>query len=377
MKNYYDILGVDKSATHGDIKKAYRTLAKKFHPDHNKGDQTAEDRFKEINEAYETLSDEKKKNQYDSLREAQARGFSGFDGVFGDLFSGGGAGRGGSPGGRHGSHQFDNLGSFRDLFGNLFDPGAASGLGGFGAGGPQTPRSAGQDRRFSIEVPFEVAMKGGKSALRVPREESCRACGGNGAAPGSNPQPCDTCHGQGRIQIQEGSFAVTRPCPACFGRGVKITLPCSTCAGAGRVETARTLEVKIPKGVKSGAKVRLRGEGDPGRGNAPPGDLYLEMKVLPHTGFKRKGMNIHSELVMDFSTAVLGGKVDVQTFWGKGALTIPPGTPSGRQLRLKGQGVATEEGRRGDHLVTVRIRVPSVLTEEQKTLMEKLKETGL
>ncbi|MHC4599599.1 MAG: molecular chaperone DnaJ [Planctomycetota bacterium] len=373
MKNYYDILGVEKNATKDEIKKAYRNLAKKFHPDRNKGDKTAEERFKEINEAYETLSDEKKKGQYDSLQEARARGFSGFDGVFGDLFGGGrgGGGKRGQP------FRFEDLGSFRDLFGSFFDPGGASGLGGGGAGGPRTSQAAGRDRTFSIEVPFEVAMRGGKSSIRVPREDTCAACGGSGARPGSNPETCDSCQGRGQIQIQQGTFAFNRPCPACFGRGVKVTQPCPSCAGSGRTETSRTLEVKIPKGVKTGAKIRLRGEGDPGAGGAPPGDLFLELRVLPHPGFCRDGLDIHADLVVDFSTAVLGGKAVVRTFWGEGAVSIPPGSPSGRQLRLRGQGVTREDETRGDHIVTLRVRVPETLTAEQKEAMEALKKAGL
>jgi molecular chaperone DnaJ len=370
MKNYYNILGVEKSATREEIKKAYRDLAKKFHPDRNKGNKAAEERFKEINEAYETLSDEKKRRQYDSLEEARARGFTGYDGIFGDLFGGQGARRG--P--QSTSGRFDNLGSFRDLFGSFFDPGASSGFG--GRGGRDVP-TQGRDRTFAIEVPFPVAMKGSTSSVKVPREEACATCNGSGAQPGSNPETCPNCRGAGQIQIQQGTFAFTRPCPACFGRGVHVTHPCTTCGGKGRREVPRTLRVKIPRGIKDGARVRLKGEGDPGVAGGPPGDLFLQIRVLPDRQFRREGLHLHSDLFVNFSTAVLGGSAAVQTFWGTGRLTIPPGVASGTQLRLKGQGVKDEEGRRGDHFVTVRVQIPNRLDETQRRAVENLKKAGL
>jgi len=376
VKNYYDTLGVSKSASQDEIKKAYRSLAKKYHPDRNKDNPEAETKFKEVNEAYETLGDAEKRKKYDSLEDARARGFSGFDGVFGDLF-GGGAGRGRGAGRRPGkqSFRFEDLGDFRDLFGNFFDPGAATG---FAGGGPSRASPArGENRSFTIEVPFEVAMKGGTSSVRVPREETCPACGGSGASPGSQPEPCDHCGGSGTIHIQQGTFAFTRPCPACFGRGVRITQPCTACGGAGRRKVRRTLKVKIPKGVKNGARIRLRGQGDPGTAGAPPGDLILTVRILPHRGFRREGLDLHGELFVPFSTAALGGEVELQTFWGTASVKIPPGTASGKQLRLKGQGVQDEKGRRGDHRVTVRVEVPSRMDEKQKQAVEALKKAGL
>ena len=364
MKKYYDILGVSKSATADEVKKAYRSLAKKFHPDRNPGDKAAEERFKEVNEAYETLSDAKKRQRYDSLEEARARGFTGTEGLFG---GGGGGGRGPS------GFRFDDLGAFRDLFGSFFDPGAA----GFGPGGSAAGPARGQDRTFSIEVPFDVALKGGSSSLRLPREEPCAACGGTGAAPGSDPKPCPGCGGRGQIQFQQGTFAFTRPCPECFGRGVRVTARCTACAGRGRAEVRRTIQVKIPKGIQDGARIRVRGEGDPGSGGGPPGDLYLQVRLLAHAGFRRSGMDLESDLVVPFSTAVLGGSVEIRTFWGTASVRIPPGTSPGQTLRLKGQGVKSEDGSRGDHRVRVGVEVPPKLTEEQRSAVEALRKAGL
>jgi len=372
VKNHYDILGVGKSSTQDEIKKAYRFLARKYHPDHNRDDKSAEERFKEVNGAYETLGDEKKRAQYDSLEEARARGFSGYDGVFGDLF-GGGRGRGG-PGAGSQTRRFDDLGSFRDIFGSFFDPGASSGFGGSaGAGAP----AKGRDRTFTIEVPFNVAVRGGISSVRVPREDTCPACKGSGAAPGTTPQTCDQCGGRGQIQIQQGTFAFTRPCPACFGRGVRISSPCPDCTGTGRKELPRTLQVKIPKGIRDGAKVRMRSEGDPGTGGAPPGDLFLKIRVLPHEGFRRSGLDLESDLEIEYTTAVLGGTAEVLTFWGAGTLKIPPGIQPGALLRLRGRGVAREDGTRGDHLVRVSVRIPRSLNPKQRELVEKLKAEDL
>lgn len=372
MKDYYDILGVAKDAGQDEIKKAYRNLAKKHHPDRNPGDASAEQMFKDANEAYETLGDAEKRKRYDSLREARSRGFSGFDGVYGDLFGKGG--RGGRPRGGGREFRFEDLGDFRDLFGSFFDPGA---FGGPGGGPGRAAPAKGQDRTFSIEVPFDVAVKGGSTSIRIPRHETCPTCGGSGAAPGSTPTPCENCGGSGQIQFQQGTFAFTRPCPACFGRGVRIQAPCATCSGSGTRQATRTLDVKIPKGVKTGARIRLRGEGDPGSNNGPPGDLFLQIRVGPHPGFRREGLNLHGDVFVNFSTATLGGKADVETYWGPATVSIPPGTRPGRQLRLKGQGIEDAAGRRGDHIATVRVRVPASLTDEQRRSVEALKKVGL
>jgi molecular chaperone DnaJ len=377
MKDYWEILGVPKNASKDEIKKAFRTLAKKYHPDQNPGDASAEERFKEINEAYQTLSDDEKRARYDAMRNARERGFGGFEGMrgFEDLFRQGGGAKA-SAGGRGGrqNFSFENLGSFRDLFGSLFDPGGSFGYEGYGQ---QSTMTRGRDRTFTIEVPFEVAVKGGTSSIRLPRGQTCDACGGSGADPSTPPEPCASCGGTGRIQFAQGTFAFARPCPACFGRGTKISKPCGVCGGSGQRETPRTLQVKIPQGVKDGAAIRLRGEGDPGAGGGPPGDLFLRLKILPPPGLKFQGRDLASEETVPLSTLALGGSLEVKTTRGSVKLKIPPGTQPGAVLRLRGQGAAKEDGTPGDHLVTLKASLPASLSDEQRALFERLRASGL
>jgi len=377
MKDYWEILGVPKTASKDEIKKAFRTLAKKYHPDQNPGDPSAEERFKEINEAYQTLSDDEKRARYDALRDARERGYGGFEGMrgFEDLFRQGGRARTGARSrGERRTSAFDDLGSFRDLFGSLFDPGGSFGYEGQG---PQSSMTRGRDRTFTIEVPFDVAVKGGTSSIRLPRGQPCDACGGSGADPSSPPEPCGSCGGTGRIQFAQGTFAFARPCPACFGKGTTISKPCGTCGGSGQRETPRTLQVKIPPGIKDGAAIRLRGEGDPGTGGGPPGDLFLRVKVLPHPELRFQGRDLPSEETVPLSTLALGGFVEVKTTWGSVRLRIPPGTSPGAVLRLRGQGPARKDGTRGDHLVTVKAALPASLSDEQRRLFETLRASGL
>jgi molecular chaperone DnaJ len=361
-KNYYDTLGVKKDASEGEIKKAFRQLAKKYHPDRNAGDKAAEERFKEVNEAYDTLSDSSKRKKYDDLEQARASGFSGFE----DLFRG--AGRGG--GGR--AFSFDDFGSFRDIFGSFFDPGE-----GFARQPSGTQPRRGDDREYTLTVPFEVAMKGGKSTVRLRRDEACETCGGTGAAPGATAQACPNCGGTGTMQFSQGAFAFNRQCPYCHGTGNRTTSPCAACAGQGRVEKPRTLSVNIPPGVNNESKIRLAGQGDRGVGGAAAGDLILKIRIGPHTEFARRGSNVTSEVHLNLTDAILGTTRDVPTFWGPASLRIPPGVQPGSTLRLAGMGVQRPDGTKGDHLVTLRVTIPKDLSPEQKKLVEELKEGGL
>ncbi len=363
-KNYYDILGVKKDAGIDEIKKAFRTLAKKYHPDRNPGNKASEEKFKEINEAYDVVSDPDKRRKYDELSAARASGFSGFEDLFGRGARGGG--------GRRTSFKFDDLGSFRDLFGSFFDPGE-----GFArdSGGAQPRR--GEDREFTLTVPFDVAMKGGKSTVKVPRIEECGECGGTGSAPGASREPCPACGGAGVMQFSQGAFAFNRQCPYCSGTGQKTSAPCGACGGRSRVETTKTVSVKIPRGINEGAKIRLAGLGDVGAGGAPDGDLILKVAIGAHETFTRKGTDVVSEVSIRISDALLGTKIDVATYWGTASLKIPAGIRDGSVLRLKGMGVQKDDGTKGDHHVTVRIEIPETLTADQKKAVQKLREAGL
>jgi len=358
--DYYQVLGVKKKATKEQINRAFRRLAKKYHPDRNPGDKTAEKRFKEISAAHEVLSDPKKRRQYDQLREARARGFTAGD--FSEFFRA--AGKPGGTGARAGG-----FGDFADLFSSLF------------GGRPDTataPPQRGEDILQKIDIPFETAIYGGTVSLRVRRPEHCATCGGSGARPGSAPKPCPTCKGRGTVQSSQGAFTFSRPCPECLGRGKRVDQPCVVCGGQGRVMRSRKLSVKIPKGVREGAKIRLTGEGEPGLSGGKPGDRYLQIHVKPHPLFERDGHDIYSDLKLNIVQATLGTTVPVKTIDGSVQLRVPPGTSSGAKLRLRGKGAPRPSGDRGDHYVRVKIVPPRGLSTRQAELLRQFaRETKL
>ncbi len=340
---YYEILSVSRSASDGEIKKAYRKMAMKFHPDRNPGDKDAENKFKEASEAYEVLSDSQKRATYDQF------GHAGLDGQ-----AGGGFGRGGFEGG------------FGDIFSEMF---------GGGFGGQRGPE-AGADLQYELEISLEDAVAGTSVDIRIPTKEACEACDGSGAEPGSAVETCPTCHGAGQVRMQQGFFAVNRTCPSCQGSGKRIKTPCKKCRGEGYTHSHKTLSVKIPAGVDSGDRIRLQGEGEAGEKGAPHGDLYVRMNVKKHAIFERDGNTLYCELPMSFSTAALGGTVDVPTLGGKASLKIPAGTQSGQRFKLAGKGVkSVRSSRVGDMIVEVHIETPVKLTARQKELLQEFDES--
>ncbi len=367
QKDFYEILGVGESATTEEIKKAYRKLAKKYHPDANPGNKTAENRFKEVSEAYNVLSDSKKRAQYDQMRKLGAGayaggGFQGFD--LGDLFSGAkGGGRG---------FTFEDLGGFGglgSLFGNLFGSRVR----------PQSqgPRK-GNDVLVELEIPFQLAVKGGKTTVGISKEDACKECGGSGARPGSQTMACPECGGQGSVSFSQGGFAVSRPCPKCLGRGVLTGDPCSACGGRGTVRGAKKYSIKIPAGISSGEKIRLRAQGEPGVAGGPPGDIIVQVRVGPHPFFTTKGANVYCTVQVNIAQAVLGSKIKVKTVDGRSVeLKVPPGVQNGVTLRLKGMGLK-KNGLKGDQFVKIDVVTPEKITDKQKKLIEDFaKEGGL
>jgi len=356
-KDLYKILGVSETATLDEIKKAYRKLAKKYHPDANPGDKTAEDRFKDISTAYEVLGNEEKRKQYDQLRKYGAGGFQGFQA--GRKASGRDFGRGAGQG-----FSFEDLGGFGglgDIFKDLFDLGSAR-----SRSGPAPGR--GEDLHSEIEIPFETAISGGKTLINVPLEETCPTCHGSGAEPGSRTSVCPECHGQGYLSFAQGGFSVNRPCPRCYGRGQIISQPCHNCSGRGQVQRMRKISLKIPAGIDDGDHIRLRGQGRPGSGGAPSGDLIITVRGGGHHFFRRKGRHLHCEVPINIAQAVLGSRVRVRTIDGKIELTIPPGTQTGTVFRIPGKGLSVD-GKRGDQLIRVKVQVPRNLNERQRKLM--------
>jgi len=361
QKDYYEILGVSPEASQKEIRKAYRRLAKQYHPDRHGGSKAAEERFKQITDAYGVLGDPQKRKQYDRLRQAGMRGgiFEGFGGAH-------------SPFARAGAWQkgegirFEDLGGLDDLFSRIF------------GGARSYTRSGverGRDVIRSINVPFEVAARGGKAELKLPREKVCPGCQGSGAAPGTRVDLCPHCHGTGQILAGQGGFSVARPCPTCFGRGKIIQRPCARCRGTGTVQEPSRIGVDIPKGIQDGQKMRLAGLGEPGRGGGKPGDLILEVHVQPHPHFQRKGRDIYSTVRVGMVEAALGTDVDVKTLHGTVSVKVPAGTQPGQKLRLPGFGLETSDGRKGDHYVEVRVSIPRKLTERQRRLLEELRRT--
>ncbi|MBU2677493.1 MAG: molecular chaperone DnaJ [Gammaproteobacteria bacterium] len=343
-RDYYEVLGVSKSASADEVKKAYRRLAMKHHPDRNKDDDAAEERFKEAKEAYEVLKDADKRAAYDRF---------GHDGV-----RGGPGGQGG-----FGAEGFGDI--FGDVFGDIFGGGGRR-----GGGGPQVFRGA--DLGYELRLDLEKAVAGDNVKIDVPTQVSCDTCNGSGAKKGSEPAQCSTCGGVGQVRMQQGFFSIQQTCPACKGAGTTITDPCKDCHGRGRIRKTRTLAVKVPPGVDDGDRIRLSGEGEAGRNGGPAGDLYVEIRVNPHKLFERDGSNLSCEVPVSIAAATLGGEVELPTLDGNVALKIPAGTQSGKVFRLRGKGVRTvRDARQGDLFAEVAVETPVHLTTEQKDLLER------
>jgi molecular chaperone DnaJ len=368
-KDYYKILGVSENAGAAEIKKAYRRLAKKYHPDAHPEDRQAAEKFKEVNEANEVLSDPKKRKQYDDLRHFAHAGYGtgGYaEGVdINDILSQFGR-RGPASEGKGRTFTYEDLGgigNLGDLFSNIFDMGGRFRQQRYG---PQR----GQDLHAEVEIPFDVAAKGGSTVVTLAKEDVCPRCKGSGAEPGSKVEKCPQCGGTGTVSVAQGGFAVSRPCPRCYGRGEIVSQPCTQCGGSGQMAGTKRLSVKIPKGIPDGGKIRLRGQGHVGFSGGEPGDLIIEVKVAPHRFFRRKGADIYCDVKINLAQAVLGSRLRVKTLDDKRAvLKIPPGTQPGMTFRLKGLGVDAGSGK-GDQYVTVEVEIPKNLKPEDRKIFE-------
>ena len=354
-KDFYETLGVARSASDEDIKKAYRKLAMKYHPDRNPDNKASEDKFKEVQKAYDILSDKEKKTAYDQY------GHAGVDPNMGS---------GGFGGGFSGAQGFD----FGDIFSQMF--GGAPG----GGGGARQQSQQGADLQYGLEISLEEAAAGIKKRITVPTHEECDLCHGSGAKPGTSASTCSTCRGSGVIHVRQAIFQMQQTCPSCQGSGKEIKEPCLKCRGEGRVRTSKTVEVSIPAGIDDGQRIRLSGEGEPGLHGAPSGDLYVVIRVKEHKTFERNGLDLHCELPISFTTAALGGDVEVPTLDGKVKLTIPKETQTGRRMRVKGKGIKSlRSSALGDLYCHVSVETPIDLTDRQKELLEEFEKisTGL
>ncbi len=363
-KDYYATLGVPKNASQDEIKKAYRKLAQKHHPDANAGNKESEERFKEISGAYDVLGDEEKRKQYDQVREMAASGGGGFPGGFP------GAGGPGGPGGRvrYENVNAGDIGDIGDLFGSIF---------GGGAGGrtrASRQPSRGADLESHTRISFDEAMQGTTVPVRIKGPAPCPTCGSSGAEPGTSPTTCPQCGGSGQISVNQGLFSIAQTCPTCSGRGVIIETPCHTCHGSGTVQRTREFSVRIPPGVKDGARIRVKGRGEAGPSGSQPGDLYVVVHVAPHAVFGRKGNDLTVDLPVTYAEATLGANVPVPTLNGPVTLKVPAGTQPGRTFRIRGKG-APKKGGHGDMLVTVNVAVPKKLSRDEKNLLKQLQET--
>jgi molecular chaperone DnaJ len=343
-RDYYEVLGVQRTAQLDDIKKAYRKLALKYHPDKNPGDAEAEEMFKEAAEAYGVLSDEEKRARYDRYGHQGAGGFGGFD-----------------------PNQFADFG---DILGDLFGFGDFFG----NRGGRRGARAArGNDLRYDLTLDFMEAVWGKEVSLNVPRVVTCETCHGSGAKAGTQPVTCTGCGGRGQIRYSQGFFAVARTCPQCGGQGKVIKEPCATCGGAGRIREEKKIQVKIPAGVDDGSRLRVAGEGEAGHNGGPSGDLYVFISVADHPKITRRDYDIHAEHAVNYTLASLGGDVNVETIEGQELLKVPAGTQPNQVFRLRNKGVPFLDGTgRGDHYVHVAVRIPTSLTDEQRELLEQL-----
>lgn len=349
IKNdYYEILGVERNASEEEIKKSYRKLAMQYHPDRNPGNREAEEMFKEASEAYEVLSDQEKRGIYnryghDGLTGAGYRGFSGFD----DIFS-----------------------SFGDIFGDIF---------GFstGRGHSRNAAQAGADLRYDLRVSFMDAALGGTTEISLQKYVLCASCRGSGCAPGSSPEVCSRCQGRGQVTQSSGFFSISTTCPQCRGQGQLIKTPCRECSGLGKVRVTKTLQLKIPAGVESGSRLRMRGEGEEGEYGGPSGDLYVFIEVKRHEVFDRKGNDIYCRIPITFTQAALGGSVETPTLTGTEKIKIPRGTQTGRTFRLKGKGIPHLRGYGcGDQIIETVVTVPTNLTRKQEELLREFEKSG-
>jgi len=347
-RDFYEVLGVDRNASDRDIKKAFRRMAMKYHPDRNPDDQEAEDKFKEVNEAYEVLSDAQKKAAYDQYGHAGVDpnagggGFNGggFEGGFGDIFG--------------------------DVFGDMF---------GGGGGGRRSSVQRGADLRYNMDLSLEEAVRGIEKTIKVPTLVNCETCNGSGAKPGTQPKTCGTCGGVGQVRMQQGFFSVQQTCPTCRGEGRVISDPCNSCHGQGRVEKTKTLSVKIPPGVDTGDRIRLGGEGEAGSHGGPAGDLYVQVNVRSHPIFERDGKHLYCEVPISFVDAALGGELEVPTLDGRVKLKVPAETQTGKLFRLRGKGVKPVRGGSvGDLLVRAVVETPVNLSSRQKELLREFQE---
>ena len=348
-RDYYEVLGLAKNATEDDIKKAYRKLAMKYHPDRNQGDgdKKAEEQFKEAKEAYEMLSDAQKRAAYDQY------GHAGVDPNMG--------GRGGA-----GAEGFGNFAdAFGDIFGDIFGGGQRRG------GGQQVYR--GSDLSYAMEITLEEAANGKESQIRIPSWDSCETCHGTGAKPGTSPKVCSTCNGSGQVTMRQGFFSIQQTCPHCRGTGKIIPDPCTTCHGQGKVKRNKTLEVKIPAGINEGMRIRSAGNGEPGTNGGPPGDLYIEIRIKQHEIFERDGDDLHCSVPVALTTVALGGTIEVPTLNGKAEIELPEGTQHGKTFRLRGKGIkGVRSSYPGDLYCHVSVETPVKLTEHQRKLLKEL-----
>ena len=349
-RDYYEVLGITRSATEVEIKTAYRKLAMKYHPDRNQGDKAkeAEEKFKECKEAYEMLSDSQKRAAYDQY------GHAGVDPSM----------RGGMGGG-------EGFGGFAEAFGDIF--GEMFG-GGRRGGGPQVYR--GNDLSYAMDITLEEAANGKNAQIKIPSWDECDTCHGSGAKPGTQVKTCSTCNGSGSVQMRQGFFAVQQTCPHCRGTGKVIPEPCTACHGQGKIKSQKTLEVNIPAGIDDGMRIRSVGNGEPGQNGGPPGDLYIEIRVRKHEVFERDGDDLHCEVPVSMVTAALGGEIEVPTLGGKAAIDIPEGTQTGKQFRLRGKGIkGVRASYPGDLYVHIVVETPVKLTEHQRKLLKELDES--
>jgi molecular chaperone DnaJ len=346
-RDYYEVLGISRTATEVEIKSAYRKLALKYHPDRNPGDHSAEEKFKESAEAYSVLADGDKRHLYDRY---------------------GHAGLGGAATGGFDPTVFNG---FEDILGGLGD---IFGLGDvFGGGRRRGGVQRGADLRYDLEISFDEAAKGTETSVQIPRLEPCETCSGSGAAPGSKATTCPQCQGRGQLRYQQGFFTVARTCGQCRGTGNVIAKPCSTCKGSGRIQKERKLTVRVPAGIATGQRLRLSGEGEAGGPGGPPGDLYVVIHVQEHPFFHRDGNDLHCEVPLNYPTLALGGEIRIPTLEGEEPFKVPEGTESGQSFRLRGRGMPDVSGRgRGDLFVTVNVIMPKKLSKEQKKLLEQL-----
>ncbi len=347
--DYYELLNVSKNASDDEIKKSYRKLAMKFHPDRNPGDEAAETQFKQVKEAYEVLSDKEKRAAYDR---------------FGHAGVNQGPAGGGNPGDFSGFAD-----AFGDIFGDIFG-------GGNSRNNQRGGSFRGSDLKYSLEITLEDAAGGMTTDIRIPTWESCKTCGSSGCKPGTKPQICSTCNGQGQVRMQQGFFSIQQTCPTCRGAGKSIKTPCQSCSGAGRVKQNKTLEVKIPAGIDNGMRIRSAGNGEPGHNGGPKGDLYVEISVKEHHVFQRENDDLHCEAPISFSQSALGGSIDVPTLNGRASFDIPEGTQTGKIFRLRGKGVKNvRSGVQGDLFCHVILETPVNLSEKQKNFLKDFDES--